>query len=94
MSYPLDVNCWEETIDCSTGPCPGNMYEWVPTTITDADGKTLVFDHWSDSADTGHCDAGDMGYAQNWPGAGSYTPGVPGAFAAGEQFNAWTDGGG
>lgn len=94
MSYPLDVNCWEETIDASTGPVPGNWYEWVPTTITDADGKTLVFDHWTGSPDTGHCDAGDMGYVQGWPGAGSYTPGVPGAFAAGEQFNAWSDGGG
>ena len=91
MSYPSDTNCWGLLVDCGPSLCPGNWDEWVPATITDADGQTLVFDHMSGSPDTSHCDTGDMGYAQNWPGAGSYTPGVPGAFAAGEQFNLWGD---
>jgi hypothetical protein len=84
-SYQFDPTCWESSADASQSLIPGDWEIRVPSTVT-AGGQTLIFDHWSDSADTSRCATGDQGYVHDWPGAGNATPGVPGAFAAGEQF--------
>jgi Bacterial Ig-like domain (group 3)/Pentapeptide repeats (8 copies)/IPT/TIG domain len=101
MSYPLDPNCWQMGIDLSQqGGLTNGMWNlWVPTTVTDASGQTLDFVGFSgdtgyaNDAATGQCDSGDIGYQENWPGAGGGTPGVPGAFTGGEEFNSWGGGG-
>jgi Bacterial Ig-like domain (group 3)/IPT/TIG domain/Pentapeptide repeats (8 copies) len=98
-SYPLDLNCWEMGIDASQNDLTTGLWDvWVPTTIMNASGQTLYFVGFSgdkgyaNDAQTGQCDSGDVGYVENWPGAGSATPGVPGAFTGGEEFNVWGSG--